>query len=293
MEEDASKLEQAEPPSQIAAISTDAASETPVQPSTETTPQPESLATARDVDEEPVAASEGTEASVDIVRIEADGSAVIAGRAAPRSELIILDNGQPIGTVTADQFGEWVFIPENPLPDGEHEFGLVVKSVQGRVTVPASESEESVPESRDPDAAAPEASDGADATSKGEDSEGAALEGSVPLPPRKPISAWLEKQFPAAQRSSAGPAEADFVVQFASVKTRAGAKREWLKLQQRFPEILSGMKLNLSETRLNGQGIVIRVRTGAFTERRDAVNFCARFRLARQDCLVVRTVASR
>ena len=217
------------------------------------------------------------------MRIEADGSAVIAGRAAPNSELIILDNGQPIGTATADQFGEWVFIPDGPLPRGEHEFGLVVKSVQGRVTVPASTSQEAVPESGAPENTVP---------GPGDEADGAALEGAVPPPPRKPVSQWLEDRLPAAQRSSAGQPNADFVVQLASVKTRAGAQREWLKLQQKFPEILSDMKLNLYETRLNGQGVVIRVRTGAFSERRDAVDFCARFRPARQDCLVVRTVAA-
>ncbi len=75
--------------------------------------------------------------SVDLVRIEANGDAVIAGRAAPHSELIVLDNGNPIGTVQADAFGEWVFIPEVPLTQGGHEVGLVLKSVQGKVSVPA------------------------------------------------------------------------------------------------------------------------------------------------------------
>jgi len=82
-------------------------------------------------------APETTPPSIDVVRIEPDGAAVIAGRAAPGAELIVLDNGAPIGMATADAFGEWVFIPEAPLPAGAHEFGLVVKRVQGGVTLPA------------------------------------------------------------------------------------------------------------------------------------------------------------
>ena len=82
-------------------------------------------------------APEAVPPSVDVVRVESDGAAVIAGRAAPGTELIVLDNGAPIGTATADAFGEWVFIPDAPLPAGAYEFGLVVKRVQGGVTLPA------------------------------------------------------------------------------------------------------------------------------------------------------------
>jgi len=82
-------------------------------------------------------APEAVPPSVDVVRVESDGAAVIAGRAAPGTELIVLDNGAPIGMATADAFGEWVLIPDAPLPAGAHEFGLVVKRVQGGVTLPA------------------------------------------------------------------------------------------------------------------------------------------------------------
>ncbi len=83
--------------------------------------------------------------SVDVVNIEPDGAAVIAGRAAPGLELILLDNGTPIGTVTADARGEWVFIPASPLPGGAHDIGLVIKEVRGGVSVPAAEKVPSIP----------------------------------------------------------------------------------------------------------------------------------------------------
>ena len=44
--------------------------------------------------------------------------AVMAGRAAPGSKVRILDRGKVIGETTADKRGEWVFVPETPLPPG-------------------------------------------------------------------------------------------------------------------------------------------------------------------------------
>ncbi len=75
--------------------------------------------------------------AIDVARVEPDGAAVIAGRAAPGAELIVLDNGAPIGTASADAYGEWVFIPAAPLASGAHEFGLVIKKVWGGASVPA------------------------------------------------------------------------------------------------------------------------------------------------------------
>ncbi len=49
--------------------------------------------------------------SFDIVRIGPEGDAVMAGRAQPGSTVVSLDNGKPIGEVTADKRGEWVFVP--------------------------------------------------------------------------------------------------------------------------------------------------------------------------------------
>lgn len=104
-------------------------------PVAEKMPAPEG--TAVDETAAPPTAAASVAPSVDVVRIDPGGATVIAGRAAPGSELIVLDRGTPLGTVKADAFGEWVFLPTEPLPAGEHEFGLVVKSVQGTVVMPA------------------------------------------------------------------------------------------------------------------------------------------------------------
>ncbi len=214
------------------------------------------------------AATEPNPPSVDVVRIEPDGAAVIAGRAAPGAELILLDNGTPIGTVTADAYGEWVFIPASPLPSGAHDFGLVIKEVRGGVSVPAAGKESTAP--------------GVPALNKPGTVAGAAA--TVPIPPRKPD---------AGIKQSADGLVPAFVVQLASLKTRAGAEREWRTLRRRFPEILSQMSLSLDEAKLAGGVAVVRLRTGAFLKQGEAAALCARLAVKDQDCLVVRTAVKR
>ena len=65
--------------------------------------------------------------SFDVVRIDPEGDAVMAGRALPGSTVIILDGGKPIGEVKADGRGEWVFVPKNPLPPGSRELSLEMR----------------------------------------------------------------------------------------------------------------------------------------------------------------------
>jgi hypothetical protein len=83
------------------------------------------------------------------------------------------------------------------------------------------------------------------------------------------------------------------VVQLASLKTRAGAEREWQTLRRRFPDILSPLSLSLDEAKLNGGNSVVRLRIGAFSEQAEAAALCARLALEHQDCLVVRSAARR
>jgi nucleoid-associated protein YgaU len=62
--------------------------------------------------------------SFDVVRVNPSGDAVIAGRAEPNAEITILDKGKVIGSVQADERGEWVFLPDSALDPGEHSFTL-------------------------------------------------------------------------------------------------------------------------------------------------------------------------
>ena len=211
--------------------------------------------------------------SVDVVRIEPGGAAVIAGRAAPGTELILLDNGAPIGTVAADAYGEWVFMATRPLSSGAHEFGLVIKEVRGGVRVPAP-------------GQAPARQDGAERVAApgvpgiNEPGTVASAAATVPIPPRKPD---------AGTRAATGAPSPAFVVQLASVKSRTGAQREWRALRARFPEILSQMSLSLDAAKLAGGATVVRLRTGAFPKQAEAAALCARLAAKHQDCLVVRT----
>ncbi len=79
----------------------------------------------------PRSAPKGVAPSFDVVRVAPDGVTVIAGRAEPGAQVSILDRDQVLGTVTADRRGEWVFIPDLPLPPGSRELGLVAKTAEG------------------------------------------------------------------------------------------------------------------------------------------------------------------
>ncbi len=67
----------------------------------------------------------------DVVRINPEGDTVIAGRAAPGAVVSIFDGGKLLGAVTADDNGEWVFLPSEPLPEGERELSLSAKNPDG------------------------------------------------------------------------------------------------------------------------------------------------------------------
>jgi nucleoid-associated protein YgaU len=60
----------------------------------------------------------------DVVRINPAGDAVMAGRAAPNSEVRIFDGSREIGRTRSDARGEWVFVPTDPLPPGARELSL-------------------------------------------------------------------------------------------------------------------------------------------------------------------------
>ena len=62
--------------------------------------------------------------SFDVVRVNPAGEAVIAGRAAPGSEVTVTVDKQAIGTAVADERGEWVLQPEAAIAPGDHEIGL-------------------------------------------------------------------------------------------------------------------------------------------------------------------------
>jgi nucleoid-associated protein YgaU len=73
----------------------------------------------------------------DVVRVGARGSAVIAGRAAPGADVIVLaDNGRELGRARADRRGEFVILPADPLPPGTMELSLRARLGDQEVTGP-------------------------------------------------------------------------------------------------------------------------------------------------------------
>lgn len=69
--------------------------------------------------------------SFDVVRIARDGHAVMAGRAAPGATVIIMDGDKELGRVKANDHGEWVFTPDQPLPAGSRELSLLGENPNG------------------------------------------------------------------------------------------------------------------------------------------------------------------
>ncbi|WP_374651974.1 Ig-like domain-containing protein [Dongia sp.] len=79
------------------------------------------------------AAQPGTDAapSFDVVRVNPNGDAVIAGRAKPGAAVTLLDDGKVIGTAKADDRGDWVLLPNSAVAPGEHKFTLQAQEEDG------------------------------------------------------------------------------------------------------------------------------------------------------------------
>lgn len=69
--------------------------------------------------------------SFDIVRVNQEGDAVIAGRAEPEAIVTVFDGKTIIGTIVADQKGEWVMVPSKPLPSGDRALSVIAKNLNG------------------------------------------------------------------------------------------------------------------------------------------------------------------
>ncbi|MBF0268438.1 MAG: LysM peptidoglycan-binding domain-containing protein [Alphaproteobacteria bacterium] len=81
----------------------------------------------------------------DVVRINPKGDTLIAGRASPGAEVTILDGEKVVGKVMADNRGEWVFIPREPLSPGKRHLKLSATTSKGVVLESAVQAEMVVP----------------------------------------------------------------------------------------------------------------------------------------------------
>ena len=102
------------------------------QPSAPAQPAAGQQVAAAAPSEPEAAAPAAEEPGFDTVRIDKTGEAVIAGRAVAGSEVVIKLNGQPIGSATSNQDGNFVVVPEQPLPAGTGALTLEVKRSEER-----------------------------------------------------------------------------------------------------------------------------------------------------------------
>lgn len=84
----------------------------------------------------------------DVLRVEPDGSAVVAGKAQPGAKLEILSNGKVIAQTTIDGTGDFAAVFDNPLPPGDHELVLRSTDANGKATQSEEVATISVPESK-------------------------------------------------------------------------------------------------------------------------------------------------
>ena len=85
----------------------------------------------------------------DLVRVEADGSIVIAGRAAPNAKVEAVIGSRVIGTATASPGGEFAIILDEPLKAGDYQIVLRSTTPDNIVAMSQETAIVSVPESSD------------------------------------------------------------------------------------------------------------------------------------------------
>jgi nucleoid-associated protein YgaU len=111
---------------------------------------------------------------LDLVRAEPDGSILIAGRAPADAQVEIYANGELLGVAEAQSSGDWVMMPDAPLPAGESQITIGLENsaiiaselvsvtvhedrtsdpivVASRTEAPAAASVEDVPATEEPD----------------------------------------------------------------------------------------------------------------------------------------------
>jgi nucleoid-associated protein YgaU len=71
-------------------------------------------------------------ASFGLLRAEPDGSVVIAGSGRPGSEVEVYSDDTLLGSTTVESSGDWVFVPDHPLPTGGVEITLAERGKEGK-----------------------------------------------------------------------------------------------------------------------------------------------------------------
>lgn len=94
----------------------------------------------------PEATAAPAKPELDTVRVEADGQAIVAGRAQPGAEVSLKLGNEVLGKGVANSDGAWVVAPENPLPKGAHEITVEQKAADGATSTAEKSIAVAVPE---------------------------------------------------------------------------------------------------------------------------------------------------
>ena len=87
----------------------------------------------------------------DVLRVEPDGSAVIAGKAQPGSQLEIVNKGEVIAKTPVEGSGDFAAVLDSPLPPGNHELVLRATGKDGKVSESSEVATVSVPAQKNGD----------------------------------------------------------------------------------------------------------------------------------------------
>ena len=141
----------------LAALSPQPATETPAKPAETLEVDPQEKAPAP-----PVEASTPSGPAFDILRVEKDGSVLIAGRAVPNAQVEVLDGaGTIIGSVKAGPGGDFVVLPEQFLKPGDHVLSLRATAADGKPQLSAEAGIIHIPATSDGEVLAMVSKDGA------------------------------------------------------------------------------------------------------------------------------------
>lgn len=97
---------------------------------------------------ETAAAADEQAPTFDVLRVEPDGSTVIAGRAEPEATVEIVDGDKVITSTKAGESGDFVAILDDPLPAGDHQLVLKSTDKDGKPVVSSEVATVSVPEDK-------------------------------------------------------------------------------------------------------------------------------------------------
>ena len=175
-------------------------------PAAETTPAAETVAATPATPAEPAAAetapaaTEVAKPTFDVVRVEPDGSAVVAGRASPAADVKVTINGNELGAAKATENGEWVVVTTTPIAPGSYELKAVAKTGDTEVAsdqsvalvVPAAGTEEKVlavvSEPNQPSQVLSQEAPAADTTTAAAEPAAAETAAAAPAAPEAPLT---------------------------------------------------------------------------------------------------------